>query len=58
MKTIDEAIAHAREVAENKYKEGMLCHANPDDVLLDGCHFHKNIFQNKRNKKELKSDIV
>lgn len=35
--TIDEAIAHAREVAENKYKEGMLCHANPDDGLLDGC---------------------
>ena len=35
--TIDEAVVHAREVAENKYKEGMLCHANPDDGLLDGC---------------------
>lgn len=35
--TIDEAIAYAREVAEKKYAEGMLCHANPDDRLLDGC---------------------
>lgn len=35
--TIDEAIAHAREVVEKKYTEGMLCHANPDDGLLDGC---------------------
>ena len=35
--TIDEAIAHAREVAEKKYTEGMLCHANPDDGLLDEC---------------------
>lgn len=35
--TIDEAIVHAREVAEKKYTEGMLCHANPDDGLLDGC---------------------
>lgn len=35
--TLDEAIAHAREVAEKKYIEGMLCHANPDDGELDGC---------------------
>lgn len=34
--TIDEAIKHAREVAEKKYTEGMLCHANPNDDLLDG----------------------
>lgn len=35
--TIDEAIAHAREVAEEKYNEGFLCHANPDDGKLDKC---------------------
>lgn len=35
--TIDEAITHASEVAKQKYTEGMLCHANPDDDLLDGC---------------------
>ena len=35
--TIDEVIEQAREVAEKKYTEGMLCHANPNDDLLDGC---------------------
>lgn len=35
--TIDEAIAHAKEVAEEKYNEGFLCHANPDDGKLDKC---------------------
>lgn len=35
--TIEEAIAHAKEVAEEKYNEGFLCHANPDDGKLDGC---------------------
>lgn len=35
--TIDEAITHAREVAKEKYNEGFLCHANPDDGELDGC---------------------
>lgn len=35
--TIDKAIAHAREVAKQKYAEGMLCHANPNDYKLDGC---------------------
>ena len=33
--TIDKAIAHAREVAEENYMQGMLCHANPDDEELD-----------------------
>ena len=37
MLSIDEAIAHAREVANEKYTEGMLCHANPNDEELDGC---------------------
>lgn len=35
--TLDEAIIHARDVAEKKYLEGMLCHANPNDEELDGC---------------------
>lgn len=35
--SIDEAIAHAKEVAKEKYKEGFLCHANPNDDKLDGC---------------------
>ena len=36
MMSIDEAIAHAREVAKEKYTEAMLCHANPNDEKLDG----------------------
>lgn len=32
---IDKAIAHEREVAEENYMQGMLCHANPDDEELD-----------------------
>lgn len=35
--TLDEAIMHAEEVAGEKYAEGMMCHANPDDEELDGC---------------------
>lgn len=34
---IQQAIEHARKVAEEKYTEGMLCHANPNDNELDGC---------------------
>ena len=35
--SIDEAIAHEREVAKEIYVEAMLCHANPDDGKLDDC---------------------
>ena len=35
--TIDEAIAHEKEVAKQKYKDAMLCHSNPNDEKLDGC---------------------
>ena len=35
--SLEEAIAHANEVAEEKYKVGFLCHANPDDDKLDDC---------------------
>lgn len=34
--TLEQAIEHAKEVSKQKYTEGMLCHANPDDGLLDG----------------------
>lgn len=34
---LDEAIAHAKEVASKKYAEGMLCHANPNDEELNAC---------------------
>ena len=33
--TLDEAIVYTKEVAKEKYKEGFLCHANPDDEQLD-----------------------
>lgn len=33
--TIDEAILHVKKTAEEKYLEGFLCHANPDDGELD-----------------------
>ena len=35
--TIDEVIAHEKEVAKEIYVEAMLCHANPDDGKLDDC---------------------
>ena len=35
--TIDEAIAHEREKAEEMYLQGMLCNANPNDDELYGC---------------------
>ena len=35
--SIDESIAHEREVAKEIYVEAMLCHANPNDEKLDGC---------------------
>ena len=37
MLSIDEAIAHEKEVAKEIYVEAMLCHANPDDGKLDDC---------------------
>ena len=34
--TLDEAIAQERELTEENYMQGMLCHANPNDDELDG----------------------
>lgn len=35
MMDINKAIEHAKKVAEEKYIQGMLCHANPNDGELD-----------------------
>ena len=35
--TIEEAILHAKKVAQQKYNEAMLCHTNPNDEQLDSC---------------------
>lgn len=35
--TLEEAIKHCDEVANEKYIQGMLCHANPNDKHLDNC---------------------
>ena len=35
--TLDEVIAHEKELAKEIYVEAMLCHANPDDGKLDDC---------------------
>lgn len=35
--TLDETIAHEKELAEENYMQGMLCHANPNDDELDVC---------------------
>ena len=35
--SLEDAITHANEVAEEKYTQGFLCHANPDDGKLDEC---------------------
>lgn len=57
--TIDGAIAHAREVAKEKYLQGMLCHANPNDEELDGyieCgREHEQIAEWLEELKELRS---
>lgn len=63
--TLDEAIIHAREVANEKYAEGMLCHANPNDEKLDGCiecaKDHEQLskwLEDYRCIKQWKSDIM
>lgn len=34
---LEGAIKHAKDIATNKYNEGFLYHANPDDEELDRC---------------------
>ena len=63
--TIDEAIAQEREKAKEKYLEGMLCHANPDDGILDSCiesgKYHEQLaewLEDYKHIKQWKSDVM
>ena len=56
--TLDEAIAHEKELAKEIYVEAMLCHANPDDGKLDGCiergKYHEQLAEWLEDYKRLK----
>ena len=58
--SIDEAIAHEKEVAKEIYVEAMLCHANPDDGKLDDCiergKYHEHLAEWLEELKAIKSD--
>lgn len=63
--TIEEAIAHEKEIAKEIYVEAMLCHANPDDGKLDGCiedgRYHERLaewLEELKFIKQWKSDIM
>ena len=63
--TLDEAIAHEKELAKEIYIEAMLCHANPDDGKLDGCiergRYHERLVEWLEELKfirQWKSDIM
>ena len=63
--TIDEAIAQEREKAKEKYLEGMLCHENPDDGILDGCiesgKYHEQVaewLEDYKHIKQWKPDVM
>ena len=59
--TIDEAIAHEKEVAKEIYVEAMLCHANPDDGKLDDCiergKYHEQLAEWLEELKALKNGL-
>lgn len=63
--TLDETIAHEKELAEENYMQGMLCHANPNDDELDGYiengRYHEQVakwLEDYKHIKQWKSDIV
>ena len=63
--SIDEAIAHEKEVAKEIYVEAMLCHANPDDGKLDDCiergKYHEQLaewLEELKFLKQWKSDVM
>ena len=63
--TLDEAIVHEKELAEENYMQGMLCHANPNDDELDGYiengRYHEQVakwLENYKYIKQWKSDIM
>ena len=63
--TLDEVIAHEKELAEENYMQGMLCHANPNDDELDGYiengRYHEQVakwLEDYKHIKQWKSDIM
>ena len=63
--TLDEAIAHEKELAKEIYIEAMLCHANPDDGKLDSCiesgRYHERLaewLEELKFIRQWKSDIM
>ena len=63
--TLDEAITHEKELAEENYMQGMLCHANPNDDELDGYiengRYHEQVakwLEDYKHIKQWKSDIM
>lgn len=63
--TLDEAIAHEKELAKEIYIEAMLCYANPDDGKLDGCiergRYHERLaewLEELKFIRQWKSDIM
>ena len=63
--TLDETIVHEKELAEENYMQGMLCHANPNDDKLDGYiengRYHEQVAQwleDYKHIKQWKSDIM
>ena len=63
--TLDEAIAHEKELAKEIYVEAMLCHANPDDGKLDGCiesgRYHEQLaewLEELKFIRQWKSDVM
>ena len=61
MLSIEEAIAHEKELAKEIYVEAMLCHANPDDGKLDDCiehgKYHEQIAEWLEELKALKNGL-
>ena len=63
--TLDEAIAHEKELAEENYMQGMLCHANPNDDELDGYiengRYHEQVakwLEDYKHIKQWKSNVM
>ena len=58
MLSIDEVIAHEKELSKEIYVEAMLCHANPNDEKLDGCiergKYHEQLAEWLEELKELR----
>ena len=63
--TLNEAIAHEKELAKEIYIEAMLCHANPDDGKLDSCiesgRYHERLaewLEELKFIRQWKSDVM